>query len=328
MQRLDTYCNEYEGEENEQEVLHVGTITGVNVYGYTCDVILKNGHSLMGVAITGVTGTAFSDKLNWDGNLNGSTCLLAYVLGKYYILALLPVHVDSEKNEAVRSVLPTKESEKLEEKNKKSSFSNFNSNNPIDLLPTDTVQRNADGAELSLLRGGLARLRATNMAQLIFGRFKDWGRLIARNLEVFTDFGEVTLLHKKKGRVGLTILGGAVYDKETAPKKEKWTFRAFLGDHKEEEKHRMFIQTNNEEQENKVTIASDTDGDLKIFAKRDVEITVERHINTNSKELTNIKAKKDINIKSKETINIFADGDINIIAKKAVNIKGNPVNIG
>lgn len=84
-------------------------------------------------------------------------------------------------------------------------------------MPGDKVSPPDGGAELALLSEGGVVLKASPMSQIIMGALMDFVKIVARELTISTDFGDISFSHGSSGRTGMSIVGGAKYGDEAQP---------------------------------------------------------------------------------------------------------------
>jgi len=281
----------------QQPEFRVGLVTDFNTASYTADVKLGTMEFLTSVPIMGLYGTSYGTDTVWLQDLRGATVVLILLNNQYYILSTLPQMVRSTLNEGnSAATVPTEEAKGLEDVRKQGAYRNFNPNRPTDMLSGDKILRAEGGAEVSVLKGGVARLKASAMAQFILGRFKDFGRLITRRFQMFSDFGEVDFFHTDDGKVGLNIKGGASYVDETHPSKGKWTILLSMGHCESDANHRLYIETKDVAGESQVVCALSVDGKVSVTSKGDIEINSDKNCTLKVKGNANIKASGSVNV--------------------------------
>lgn len=64
---------------------------------------------------------------------------------------------------------------------------------PTDAMPGDKIISGSEGNFLGVLAGGLSVLRGGPLSQLILSKVDDWAKLIAKNFEVFSGFGKLSM---------------------------------------------------------------------------------------------------------------------------------------
>jgi hypothetical protein len=76
----------------------------------------------------------------------------------------------------------------------------------FDAMPGEFIKYGPEGGIISILRGGVVKLGAGSLSQLQFHTIDDLTRLISRNVDVFTDFGEKRI-YNDEGEVNLEVYG-------------------------------------------------------------------------------------------------------------------------
>lgn len=281
----------------QQPDFRVGLVTDFNTTTFTADVKLSTMEFLTSVPILGMYGTPHGTDMVWLNNFRGATVVLIALNNQYYILSILPQMVQETLNPTnTGATVPTDDAKALEDVRRKGAYRNFNPNRPSDMLSGDKVLRAEGGAEVSVMQGGVTRMKASSMAQFILGKFKDFGRLITRRFQIFSDFGEVDFFHTKEGKVGLSIKGGASYADETHPSKEKWTVLLSMGHCESDESHRLYVETLNAGGESQVVCSLSADGKAVVTCKGDIEISSDANLALAVKGNAKIKATGTVNM--------------------------------
>ncbi|TXH14412.1 MAG: hypothetical protein E6R03_09315 [Hyphomicrobiaceae bacterium] len=99
---------------------------------------------------------------------------------------------------------------------------------PPDLLPGDKVLSNDEGALLGALSGGVAVLRASELAQIIASAANDLIRMMARNLDIMTSGGHVKF-KDVGGKTSMELRMGVDVENEGDPSAEAWRIAMDLG---------------------------------------------------------------------------------------------------
>ena len=76
----------------------------------------------------------------------------------------------------------------------------------FDVMQGDFVKYGPEGGVISILRGPVVKLGAGSLSQLQFHKMDDLTRLISRNVDVFTDFGEKRV-YNDEGEVNVEVYG-------------------------------------------------------------------------------------------------------------------------
>jgi hypothetical protein len=270
----------------QQPQFRTGVVTAFYPATFTADVRMEGVESKSEVPILGMYGSSMGSDLVWLQNLRGSIVLMVLIDGEYHILTTVPQQVPYAPEEppavAQPVTFPSPESKVTAAANTTTHTSrSFNRNRPTDLLPGDKLIRAEDGAELGLFRGGITRLKASPMAQFILGKYRDLAMLIARRFKIHTDFGEVEFFHREGGKVGLEMKGGADYATETQPNKQNWSVLVTAGSNADDSKSRLFIEVRDSGGSSKVTLNMKNDGDLDVWAKKDMNLKADGKINLN-----------------------------------------------
>ena len=272
--------------ENPQSTFEVGIVIDFNPALATCDIQLDRGPLIRGVPVLGTQGAQHGTDMSHTSNLRGAAVVLIKVHNQYYVLSTIPspqIQIDEKISESASIETYGGGNENTYGQPTDKDFSGMRSK---DYLTGDKVLKSDGGAELSLMREGVSRLKASALCQFILNRVRDMGRLVTRIFQHFTDFGEVNFTHNDQGRVSIYLRGGADYLEETHPDIAKWTIQAWLGDHPENPKDRLYVRVNDKENTEFVTLAFDIGGnaflhtstDTGIHAEEDVQILADKNM--------------------------------------------------
>jgi hypothetical protein len=88
--------------------------------------------------------------------------------------------------------------------------------------------------------------------------------------------------HDENGKVGLKILGGAVFQNESNPSQPKWTVQVYMGYNPDNEDSRLFIKTTNPDQNKDIQVAFDINGDLSISTSGKTIVQAEGNVEVTS----------------------------------------------
>ena len=312
-----------------------GTVSKVNVNSYTVTVISGEDKIYSNIPVLNVYGTYFNQDITWLKSMLGTTVCLVWLLDRYYVLGVLPVeHTPSEEQLGYEV---TDGECGGQDKDSYGSFGgkNFKGRRANDFYDSDKILRADDGAELSLLREGIARLKAGPLSQFILGRFKEFGRLITRVFKHYTDFGEVEHYHTEEGRVGLHVKGGASYKEETHPDAAKWTVQAWIGDYPDNEDSRLHVKVNDPNQVEYVELTMDINGDFTLETSNDdiqlIGNNRNHSVDGDSEETVGgdykIIVGGDADIEAGGDVDIEAGGDVNLTAGSIVNVEAPMINL-
>jgi len=289
---------------DKRPAYRTGLVTEFNTTTHTADVKLEGSECLTSVPVLGMFGTSHGTDVTWLQNLRGAQVLLVLVGNSYHVLSTIPQQVKETKAGAYPTgAVPGAAASQAETLRKGTAFRNFNSNRPTDLLSGDKLIRAEGGAEVGLLQGGVARLKASPMAQFILGKLKDYGLLIVRRFTMFSDFGEIKCFNDG-GKVGLSIKGGGDYVGESHPNAGKNTIEISIGSCADET-HRLFIETKDAGGESQTRMSLSMDGIINLWAKKDINIeTGENNLTVTTKANVTIDAKADVTVKSAANVKI------------------------
>lgn len=83
----------------------------------------------------------------------------------------------------------------------------YRAQRPHDLLPGDSVMRTREGSMVAALRGGVSLIKATDLSQVIVNAVDDTTRVIGRNLDLMSEWGQASF-SAKNGRTFFRLQGG------------------------------------------------------------------------------------------------------------------------
>lgn len=205
------------------------TVISANPKTGTCDIMRTEGDMLYGVAVANTTGGMFSTDAQWCTNLRGAVVYYGFIDGCPYIFGTLPARITLPEKVSV-DVAATSNGGANDNTYGKATAPSYASGRNTDQQPNDKIISSDGGSSLSLLGDGSAILKVSPLCQLIFGAGMDFVRLVARQFQIFTDFGALEFSHGSSGRNGLTIKGGAEYGAESQAGSGVNTVFMHLGD--------------------------------------------------------------------------------------------------
>lgn len=276
----------------------VGTVVHVNSKEYTCTVLLNSGAVLENVRMMNITGGMQQIEVTWLTNFEGASVLVIYIMSHWYIIGSLPMPGDRTKGSkdlateydiTVSDTSPVQENISFSDLQKSASKATtskyaFDKYSPTAFLPGDKVISADGGASVGIYRKNLIVAKAASLAQIILGGLTNFIRIIARELSIITDFGEIKSEHADSKKIGIAIKGGATKE-ECAPDGSGYTLNAYMG-----------------------TVPGVDDGrySVKVFDDSDnyAAFTLEKS------GTFNLGASKDFNIASHENATINADKNI------------------
>jgi len=142
---------------------------------------------------------------------------------------------------------------------------NFRSHRPSDLIAGDMGFRTPEGSTIFAGRGGVAGIKVSDLCQLLFSQADDLARMVSRNFDLFSDWGEMrfvneggaTRLHVKGNAKGTKTWAG-VHDVEIIIGKDPVT-DDFI----------TLKLLDKESKEPVYTVGIDQNGDQHIYLRRD-----------------------------------------------------------
>ncbi len=292
-----------------QVICFYGTVIECNPGTKTVDVQVANGDYLNGVQILNTSGAPFSNDHTWLTELRGAYVLVLKLGSKHFILGTFGLENSATDTTRTQPIVYDGYGGADSNTYKGNSLKNYQNSRAIDHFSGDKVLRAGTSSTLALLREGIVSLRASSVAQIILGKFKDFIRMIARRIQVYTDFGEVHLEHNETGRVGLRIHGGADYASETHPDVAQWTVQAWVGDHPDNEDNRVYVKVNDVTSSEFVTLSMDIKGNMVLETSNDcTEVVGRDKIGT---------------IERDRTFDIGGDDTLTVSGDRAVSVTGN-----
>lgn len=196
------------------EFFKTAIVVSANPKSATCDIMRTEGGMLYGVPVANSVGGIFSTDAEYCGNMRGAVVYYGYIDGTPYIFGALPSRI-SLNNKISVDIASTKNGAQNPQTYGKASTPSYANGRNTDHQPNDKVISSDGGASLSLLGDGSAILKVSPLCQFILGAGMDFVRLVARQFQIFTDFGSLEFSHGSSGRSGLTIKGGAEYGAES-----------------------------------------------------------------------------------------------------------------
>ena len=269
------------GSVDNKPTFAVGVVISCNPSSFTADVLVNRIEAYTNVPIVNLYGDRSSGDLSWVNSYRGAQVLLTNVSGVYYILGTIP-SVSEQIQDLKDTNLPISSHDVPPESFKgydETTLNNYTTNRPSDFVESDKILRATDGAELSLLRAGVARLKASPTAQIILAKIRDLVRIVSRRFQLFSDFGEVNITHDGEGKVCCHIKGGASFSEETHPEVAEWTVQSWLGNYFGNTDARAVLRVNNIEQDQFAQIALLQTGEYRAETSKDYSIHTQGQYN-------------------------------------------------
>ena len=327
MSEFSSNSTRYSRASNPSNETITGTVSSVNIKNYTVTVVSGNEKTYSNTPILDTYGSYFNQDITWLKSLLGTTVACVWLVDRYYVLGVLPFEHTAEEEELAFPVATGEHGGAKEDSYGTLGGKVFKGRRANDIYDGDKILKAGNGGELSLLREGVARLKAGPLSQFILGRFKEFGRLITRVFKHFTDFGEVEHYHTDEGRVGLYIKGGADYKEESHPSKAKWTVQSWIGDYPDDPDSRLYIRVNEKENSEFVTLKFDIGGNLTLETSQNdtQDIGNERVHNIVSDESINVGGDAARNVSG--NWDVYVSGEINITSDTIVNVTAPTINL-
>lgn len=307
-----------------QEIFITALVTGVNTATFTCDVLTSRSKELRDVPILGVTGGVHSGSVTWLNDLRNSTVLIVHVDGRPYLLCTLPVKVNplSEERDAPVSATVTGGAN---ERTYGRTNNGYAGKRHTGFLPDDKVLVADGGAMLGLLSGGLAILKASPLAQIVLGKARDFIHIVARELRIMTDFGEMKFHHGSSGRTGMSIIGGALSGDEANAASGKPTVTVHLGDVPDAPDKRVVIMAESVDEEDYALIAYGIDGDMEQATSRDHRTSVGRNRDARVEggDYAEIDGEQKLSVGGNQEAEIVGDRSVTVAGKVTETYGGN-----
>lgn len=259
-------------------VFRTAIVVSVNPKTATCDIMRTEGEMLYAVPVANSSGGIFSNAAQISGDLRGAVVYYGFIDGCPYIFGTLPTRVTPDKPISV-DISATKTGGKNSRTYGGASAASYASGRNTDHQPNDKVFSSDGGASVSLLGDGSAILKVSPLCQLILGAGMDFARLVARQFQIFTDFGELEFSHGSSGRNGLTIKGGAEYSAESQSGSGINTVFMHLGDTADAPEARFGVRVTSTDGSQFGALAMGKDGKLIFTTSQDYLLMVgnEKH---------------------------------------------------
>lgn len=295
------------------EYFKTATVITANPATLTCDILKTTGGMLYGVPVLNTVGGIQSTDGAWIGNLRGAVIYYTYLDGQPYIMGTVPV--------AARPAVPTTTSTTGTGTGGDNPLTygatrqdSYTSGRSASYMPGDKVFSADGGAELALLSEGGVVLKASPMAQIILGALMDFVKIVARELIISTDFGDITFSHGSSGRTGMSIVGGAKYGDEAQPGSGTPTAHFYLGDTPDAPDSRFGVRVNSVDGGDYGAIVMGTDGKLVLATSQDALLSVGKNneVRVLGDDYYQVDGKRAVEVGDDETRSIFGKFDFTV----------------
>lgn len=212
--------------EEEKAVVHY-----VDTNHYTVDVFTASGKYLSSLPWAGTTQDSDSVAGEITVPKIGQKFYVSYKHGVPELLNQVvrepALNPKTQKLKSVQSV-GSKHISKLKDLNKNTKGPDFRKGRPDDLLAGDWLRLGSEGNLVGVLEGGVSVLKGGELSQVIASKVGDLLRLVGRNTDLLSDFGEIKFKNED-GRTSMTLEGGSQQTTESSPHKQNYTIKASLG---------------------------------------------------------------------------------------------------
>lgn len=180
--------NTREDRSISSDFLKTGRIVAVDPATHTYTIQVEGAGFISGKTCMTSSGGFFRGPGDSTLFEEGTTVLYYHAAGTGYILGVLPqpgvpsTHVAPLCFSSVDSV---------SESPKDKGFVTYRGASPPDAIPGDFIKYNPEGGFLALLRGPIAKMGTSPVNQVLFNGIDSLARLVSRNLDIFTDLGEL-----------------------------------------------------------------------------------------------------------------------------------------
>lgn len=251
------------------EQVRIGTVVECNTASFTVDVMIAGSEFYPSVPICSLYGGWQARDITKLNKLRGAKVILLYIDIQYYVIGTVPVETKDVEKNVVNPLLDSDFGGSTALTYEKTIHRNYQGGRSNDIFDGDKVLATGEDTLLGLFQGGIALLKASPLAQIILGKYKDFIRMVGRRFQIYSDFGEMYLEHTNAGRVRASLHGGADLATESHPTVAKWTVQAWVGDDPANPDNRLHIRVNDVENSNFVTLEFDINGDMFLETSND-----------------------------------------------------------
>lgn len=295
------------------EYFSTATVITANPATLTCDILKTKGGMLYGVPVLNTTGGIQTNDVSWSSNLCGAVVFYTYIDGQPYIMGTVPV--------AAKPSVPTSTSSTSTGSGGDNALTygatdrdSYACGRSSSYMPGDKVFSTDGGAELALLSEGGIVLKASPMSQIIMGALMDFVKIVARELTISTDFGDISFSHGSSGRTGMSIVGGAKYGDEAQPGSGTPTAHLYMGDTPDAPDSRFGVRVNSVDGGDYGAIVMGTDGKLVLATSQDALLSVGKNneVRVLGDDYYQVDGKRAVEVGDDETRSIFGKFDFTV----------------
>lgn len=272
---------------------YIGSIFRLDPTKGTCDIALLNNQGrIYDVPILGTESTGLSGSVSLASSLEEqSTVLLMRICHKWYVLCTIPVENNGQPGTAVSSTNTGTGGDNATTYGRNAgSGPTYMAGRSVDSLSGDKRLVADGGSTLLLGKEGLVVLKASDLAQIVMGAYKNFVRIMSREFELFTDFGTIRFTGGgKEGVTGMAIMGGGNFADESSTIEPAYPVHMYMGEvpwdvngrfamQVDSPKGDQHIRTEIDINGNRETYASKAIAERSLFKKTVVEDSEEHHV--------------------------------------------------
>lgn len=215
--------------EYQDPLFLIGVVTSFNPSDFTVDVKLDGVAYLTAVPILGMYGSGYGREMTVSSSLRGARVALVKIQNTYYMLNTLPERSSDGGIDMASQVTGDGFSGEDPTMYGRTGCKAYRAGRASDFLNGDKVWSTDGGSMLALFREGMAKLKASPLAQIILFKYKELVRIVSRRFQIYTDFGELEFTSDGNGKTGFSLKGGALSSSESHPTTAKHTIQVWGG---------------------------------------------------------------------------------------------------
>ncbi len=262
---------QYLGMQIPQPEFAIGTISRNDPVKGTCDVALSDERGILyDVPILGTESCNGSTSVSLSSSLEkNSVVLLMRICYEWYVACTIPIVINDGAGTATSCTSTNTGGDNSVTYGKSSSSSSYMTGRNVDVLSGDKRLVANGGSELLLGKEGLIVLKASALAQLILGAYKNFARIVAREFELFTDFGTVRFTGGgKDGVTGMAIMGGGNFADEASTIEPAYPVHMYIGDVPWDANGRFAMQVDSPDGAQHIRREIDVNGNQETYASK------------------------------------------------------------
>ena len=223
------------------------------------------------VPVLGTESSGASCSVSLASSLQQDTTVLCMrICYKWYILCSVPIEDSGTPGTAVSGTnTGTGGDNKTTYGRTVGSGTTYMAGRNIDVLDGDKRLVADGGSELLLGKEGLVMLKASSLAQIILGAYKNFARIMAREFELFTDFGTIRFTGGgKEGVTGMAIMGGGNFADESSTIEPAYPVHMYMGEVPWDVNGRFAMQVDSPKGDQHIRTEIDINGNHEIVASK------------------------------------------------------------